>query len=66
MGVLSSMSSRRRPLYWYIIVIVVGFIINVAVSLLVVSFKRVVYVEEQHEAPLQPTDTPYESGVISY
>lgn len=63
------MARLRKPLYdWYVLIvaIVVLAVIVIVVWLLLTSFKRTVYIEEKHEAPLKPTDTPYDSGVIAY
>ena len=63
------MAKLRKPLYdWYVLVvaIVVLVVIVVVVWLLLTSFRRTLYIEEKHEAPL-PTDTPtpYESGAMA-
>ena len=64
-----AMAKVRKPLYdWNVLIVslVVLAVIILAVWLLMSSFKNTVYIEEQHEAPLKPTDTPYDSGVIAY
>ena len=63
------MAKARKPLYdWHVLVVSLAVIavIVLVVWLLVSSFKNTVYTEERHEAPLKPSDTPYDSGVIAY